>query len=354
MRASHGRADGSGAGRRSGLAGPASVGAGRRHGLAGQASILIVGGLAGVLVAALILGVVARAVGREGAAQRAADLAALAGARVMHANYMRLFEPARIGRRRNPAHLEKAAYLALARAEAERVARANDAGSATVSFPDGATIAPVRVHVGIAQTVAIHRGRVRRTVAVRAQAEAELSPPGADGLPPGAEGDGYTGPFAYRQGKPMRPDVALAFDRMAGAARAAGLTLTIASAYRSDAEQAELFRRHPDPKWVAPPGKSLHRYATELDLGPASAYAWLAANAGRFHFRKRYAWEPWHQETPLALNEQATAARIAIIGMREQAHDGEAVAGRPHRDPARCCAGRPIRWCPSAAAWPGA
>ena len=29
-----------------------------------------------------------------------------------------------------------------------------------------------------------------------------------------------------------------------------------------------LFAAHPDPKWVAPPGESLHRYATELDLGP--------------------------------------------------------------------------------------
>src|SRR5262249_31604798 len=39
---------------------------------------------------------------------------------------------------------------------------------------------------------------------------------------------------------------------------------------------------------------SLHRCATELDLGPESAYGWLAANAGRFGFLKRYSWEPWH------------------------------------------------------------
>ena len=32
-----------------------------------------------------------------------------------------------------------------------------------------------------------------------------------------------------------------------------------------------LFAAHPDPKWVAPPGESLHRYATELDLGPPDA-----------------------------------------------------------------------------------
>jgi soluble lytic murein transglycosylase-like protein len=45
---------------------------------------------------------------------------------------------------------------------------------------------------------------------------------------------------------------------------------------------------------VAPPGRSLHRNGTELDLGPPSAYGWLARNAPRFGFVKRYSWEPWH------------------------------------------------------------
>ena len=92
----------------------------------------------------------------------------------------------------------------------------------------------------------------------------------------------------------MRPDVARAFDRMNAAARADGVHLIVTSGYRSDAEQAELYARHPDPKWVAPPGKSLHRFGTELDLGPPAAYGWLARNARRFHFIKRYSWEPWH------------------------------------------------------------
>src|SRR3954466_10492842 len=92
----------------------------------------------------------------------------------------------------------------------------------------------------------------------------------------------------------MRPDVALAFDRMAAAAARDGISLIVVSGYRSDAEQAALFAQHPDPKWVAPPGTSLHRLGTELDLGPASAYGWLAHNAERFHFKQRYGWEPWH------------------------------------------------------------
>jgi hypothetical protein len=92
----------------------------------------------------------------------------------------------------------------------------------------------------------------------------------------------------------MRPDVADAFDRMAAAAQADGISLVINSAFRSDAEQAELWEQNPDPRWVAPPGQSLHRCATELDLGPPSAYSWLAAHAGEFDFLQRYSWEAWH------------------------------------------------------------
>jgi soluble lytic murein transglycosylase-like protein len=92
----------------------------------------------------------------------------------------------------------------------------------------------------------------------------------------------------------MRPDTAAAFDRLAAAARKDGILLSITSAFRSDAEQAKLFAAHPDPKWVAPPGQSLHRNGTELDLGPPAAYGWLDRNAPRFGFVRRYQWEPWH------------------------------------------------------------
>ena len=145
-----------------------------------------------------------------------------------------------------------------------------------------------------------------------ATATAELSPPAGDPLPLEASGSGYTGPLAYRQGKPMRPDVARAFDRMEAAARADGVRLIVTSGYRSDAEQAELYARHPDPKWVAPPGKSLHRWGTELDLGPPSAYGWLARNAGRFHFVQRYSWERWHYG--YTLNPRSTPDRARGAG----------------------------------------
>ena len=109
------------------------------------------------------------------------------------------------------------------------------------------------------------------------------------------------GPNKGRMGKAMRPDVAVAFDRMAAAAREeAGLALSITSAFRSDAEQARLFAANPNPRWVAPPGTSLHRYGTELDLGPPAAYGWLARNAERFGFIHRYAWTSRHSRRPAA------------------------------------------------------
>jgi hypothetical protein len=257
----------------------------------GQASVLLVGGLAAVLVGVLILGAVARGVAREAGAQRAADLAALAGARAMHEAYPRLFEPASIDGAPNPRHITREAYLAGAQDAAERVGHANGADAVTIRFPDADSIAPVRIRVGVREVVEIERNAERRRVSIRVVAEAELAPAGVD---PYAQGGGYDGPLAYRQGKPMRPDVAQAFDRLERAAREDGVALLITSAFRSDAEQAALFAAHPDPKWVAPPGTSLHRNATELDLGPPGAYGWLAAHAPAFHFIRRYDWEPWH------------------------------------------------------------
>src|SRR5919106_1665413 len=165
----------------------------------------------------------------------------------------------------------------------------------SVEFPD-AGFAPSRVTVSVRgrADVRLPGAERARRVEVRARATAELTPSEDLGMPAIGEGGGYDGPLAYRQGKPMRPDVALAFDRMAAAARReAGLYLSITSGYRSDAEQARLWEANPDPRWVAPPGTSLHLYGTEPDLGPPGAYAWLAGNAQRFGFIRRYAWEPW-------------------------------------------------------------
>jgi hypothetical protein len=263
------------------------------HDDSGQATLLLLGGVLAVLFGAVVLGVFARAIQARGNQQGAADLAALAGARSMHSAYPRLFEPAVEDGVPNPNHLERSAYLALGRDAAARTARANGARAVDVSFPEADPIAPLRIRVAVDDAVSVAVGAARRDVRSVQVAEAELIPP--DSLPIDSLGEGeYQGPFALRQGKPMRPDVALAFDRMYAAARAEGVDLVITSAFRTDEEQARLFAAHPDPKWVAPPGHSLHRLATELDLGPPSAYGWLAQHAGEFHFVKRYSWEPWH------------------------------------------------------------
>jgi hypothetical protein len=265
---------------------------------AGQVALLMLGMLAVLLAGVLVLFGFGQALGAKGHAQRAADLAAVSAAQIMRDLYPRLFEPPFLEPDvANPRHLEQEAYLELARAAAVRGARRNGVrpGAADVSFPT-AGFAPTRVTVRVRGEARVRVREGRRTrIPVRATATAELFPAAGSGMPGTASGGGYDGPLAYRQGKPMRPDVALAFDRMAAAARReAGIFLSVTSGFRSDAEQARLFAAHPDPKWVAPPGESLHRYATELDLGPRDAYGWLAANATRFGFIQRYGWEPWH------------------------------------------------------------
>ena len=256
----------------------------------GQALLLVVGILVAVLIGSLVLGGVARAIGVRGDRQRAADLGALAAARALREAYPRVFAPAVIRGRANPDHLERAEYLAIGERMATVTARRNGAADVDVRFP-GDALAPLRIRVVVHDRIDLGPGA---SVSGDATAEAELVPPGAVGAV-GAPGVGeYAGPLEFRQGKPMRPDVALAFDRMAEAAAADGVNLIVVSGFRSNAEQAKLFAAHPDPKWVAPPGQSLHRLGTELDLGPSGAYGWLARNAGRFHFVQRYSWEPWH------------------------------------------------------------
>jgi soluble lytic murein transglycosylase-like protein len=293
----------------------------RASGERGQAGMVLLGLLVAVVLGAVVLGGIARGVGVRGDLQSAADLSALAAARAMHDAYPRVFEPATIGGLANPRHLERAGYLALGEQAARATAGRNGAQDVSVAFPGGG-LAPIRVRVTVHDAIAVGHD----AVANAATAEAELAPPGGDPAAGSFAGE-YRGPFAYRQGKPMRPDVALAFDRMARAARADGVELLIVSAFRTDAQQARLFAAHPDPKWVAPPGRSLHRLGTELDLGPSAAYAWLASNSQRFHFIKRYEWEAWH--FGYALN-----AGSSSLGYRNRG-DGESSGTLPSFVPAR-------------------
>ncbi len=265
----------------------------------GQALLLALGGALALIVAALALVAIAAALTGKGRAQRAADLAAISAARSMRDDLARLLAPPRLPNGLpNPAHMEKAEYLARARSTAVAVARGNgvDGSRLGVSFPDLGSFAPVRVKAVVRGTLDLGAGWERAEVEASAVAEAAAPTGATDSMSATASGGGYSGPLVYRDGEGMRPDVAAAFDRMAAAAASAGLILVVVSGFRSDAEQAALFAAHPDPRWVAPPGHSLHRCATELDLGPDSAYGWLAANAARFGFVQRYSWEAWHYE----------------------------------------------------------
>ena len=244
-----------------------------------------------------------RSARRAGTSARA-DLAAVSAARAMRDAYPRLFEPPYLRPGvPNPRHLERAEYLALARDAAVRRRARATASASTRRRPLRRRPARARARDGERARArpscasrpatarrrdvagrrtrdrrALAAGRHRRRVSRRAR-----------------RGGGYSGPLAYRQGKPMRPDVAQAFDRMERAARG--------RRRRADRDQrlpqrrragARCSRRTRTRSGSRRPGTSLHRLGTELDLGPPAAYGWLAANAPRFGFVKRYAWEPWH------------------------------------------------------------
>lgn len=291
----------------------------------GQALPLALGGALVVLVAALAAVAIAGALAGEARVQRAADLIALSATRSLRDDLPRLLVPARLpGGAPNPSHLSRREFLTRAREAGVAAADANGvAGSRVrITFPDRGSFAPLRSRVRIRAEL-----DAQEPLKVVASATAEAVPPpvapsGAQG-PAFASGGGYSGPLVYRQSEGMRPDVAAAYDSMAAAAAAAGVTLVVVSGFRSDAEQAQLFAANPDPRMVAPPGQSLHRCATELDLGPSSAYAWLAGNAERFGFVQRYSWEAWHYGFT-AGPAPCSEAGNAVTG---PGADGEASAG---------------------------
>jgi hypothetical protein len=126
----------------------------------------------------------------------------------MRDNYARLFEPPFLQAGvPNPRHLSTAAYLAIARAAALRGARRNgvDPARVDVTFPD-VGFAPTRIAVSLRGRTDVRLAADRRpdAVEVEARATAELVPNDDVDLSGLADGGGYNGPFAYRQGKPTR------------------------------------------------------------------------------------------------------------------------------------------------------
>ncbi len=278
---------------------------------AGQSTVAVVVMIAVVLAVAGGLALVASALGRDAGTQGRADVAALAGARALLDAQPEYFsaDPAR--------RISSGEYRGRALRAARATAAANDLRVEQVELLGDAEL-PTKVRVTVRSARADASAPAKT---LRAAAEVAVGA-GATEL---ASGGGYGGPLAVRQGQRMRPDVALAFDRMEAAARGDGNALVIASAFRSDAEQARLFAANPNPRWVAPPGKSLHRLGTELDVGPSSAYGWLAANAKRFGFLQRYSWEPWHYG--YVRSPGTTSVGYRASGVSSGGDDGETKSG---------------------------
>jgi D-alanyl-D-alanine carboxypeptidase len=129
-----------------------------------------------------------------------------------------------------------------------------------------------------------------------------------------------TGP-SYQLSRPgfrLRQIAAEALEEMAAAARTAGLTLTVSSAYRSFTYQEEVYARNvresgqeTADRESARPGYSQHQTGLVVDFGNIDdSFAetpegrWLAENAGRFGWSLSfpqgyekvtgYRWECWH------------------------------------------------------------
>jgi hypothetical protein len=233
-----------------------------------------------VLMGSVALGTLGRVHLAKARAQTGADLAALSAASELRSALAAPLGPDGADRARLRARVAGAA----------RAAAGSRGGRVVAMELPGGAWPPAAVQVTVALA-----GPMGSTVTATARA-ALAAPAGAPGGPVGlARGGAYAGPLWYRDGKPACPAVIAAFDLMDAAARAEGVDLAVASGFRSDAEQAVLFAAHPDPRWVARPGESRHRDATELDLATGGgAGEWLRRRAGEFGFVQRYSWEPWH------------------------------------------------------------
>lgn len=108
-------------------------------------------------------------------------------------------------------------------------------------------------------------------------------------------------------GKLVAERVAQAFLAMQDAAKAAGVTLTLSSGFRTMEEQQRLYDayRAGTGNYAAQPGYSNHQNGTAVDISVRSSftspeYLWLAQNAARYGFKNTGATfpqpEPWHWE----------------------------------------------------------
>jgi zinc D-Ala-D-Ala carboxypeptidase len=83
-----------------------------------------------------------------------------------------------------------------------------------------------------------------------------------------------------------------------------GIEFSVTSGWRSAEYQSELLRdaiseygsAEEAARWVAAVDKSAHVSGNAVDIGPADARAWLAAQGDEYGLCQTYANEPWHFE----------------------------------------------------------
>ena len=98
-------------------------------------------------------------------------------------------------------------------------------------------------------------------------------------------------------GKEMRVDAAAAFNKMAAAAKRAGITLSVNSGFRTMAQQQVLYNNylHHRGASAAKPGYSNHQGGLSADIHmTASVSRWLKANAASYGFKNDVKGEAWH------------------------------------------------------------
>ena len=253
---------------------------GSRTGCRGGAMPLALAMALLVLLGSVAIGTIGRVHLAKARAQTGADLAALSAARELRVALGSALPEDGADRVRLQARIAGVA----------RTAAGSRGGRVVALDLPGGPWPPAAVQV----TVALP-GPMGSTVTATARAGLTAPATGVAGGVGIARGGAYAGPLVYRDGKPACPAVMAAFDLMDAAAHADGIDLVVTSGFRTDAEQAILFAAHPDPRWVARPGESRHREATELDIATGGgAGDWLRRRAGAFGFVQRYSWEPWH------------------------------------------------------------
>ena len=102
----------------------------------------------------------------------------------------------------------------------------------------------------------------------------------------------------------LKPALLDALRRAADDAATHRIEFLVNSGWRSRAYQAELLRaavsqygsEETAARWVGTPDTSAHVSGDAVDLGPASATAWLSAHGAKYGLCQIYRNEPWHYE----------------------------------------------------------